>query len=423
MKKLEKALCVLKESTKIAGLESVIPFLSSPQRSVDVNFTIATHEGDKQFTGYRVQWNNALGPYKGGIRYHQNVDKDEVSTLALLMTIKNAVVGIPLGGAKGGIAFDPTQYLVRDLEKITRAYTRAITPIIGPTVDIPAPDVNTNAQTMGWIMDEYSKIVGKKSLAVVTGKPIDKGGSQGREEATGRGGLEILLKVCAQLKRTHEKPMTVAIQGFGNVGSHIARLCANAGFTITALADVAGGIHHDDGLDIDRTLKAKERRELLKKSCFCTGNLCNLKKCKFVGSTAVLYGDVDILVPAALEHQITKHNAHRINAKIILEMANGAITPEAETILTGRGITVIPDVLANAGGVVVSYFEWLQNMHGESWTKEKVDSKLHTIMVTAYTDVVSTAKKYKTSLRIGAYIVALRRITSAPTPQPLILNT
>lgn len=415
MKKLEKALFVLRESAKIAGLESVIPVVSAPERSVTVNVSVTTKNGIEHFTGYRVQWNNALGPYKGGIRYHLRVDADEVSTLALLMTIKNAVVGIPLGGAKGGIAFDPTQYSESDLEKITRAYIRAIAPIIGPTVDIPAPDVNTNAHTMGWVMDEYSTIVGKKSLGVVTGKPVDKGGSHGREEATGRGGLEILLQACAQFKRTNNNaPMTIAIQGFGNVGSHIARLCANAGFTIQAMADVTGGIHHDDGLDVKRTLLAKERHELLKKSCYCTGNLCNLKKCRFVGPSAVLYEDVDILVPAALEHQITQKNAHRVKAKIIVEMANGAITPEAEMILIKRGITVIPDVLANAGGVVVSYFEWLQNMHGETWTKEKVESKLHSIMVTAYKDVASTAKKYKTSLRMGAYIVALRRILAAP---------
>lgn len=413
MKKLDSALFVLKQSAQKAGLEAIIPSLLLPHRSVDVNYSVHTHKGTEIFTGYRVQWNNALGPYKGGIRYHPNVDRDEVSTLALLMTIKNAVVGIPLGGAKGGIAFDPTQYSARDLEKITRAYTRAIAPVIGPTIDIPAPDVNTNAQTMEWVMDEYSRIVGKKSLGVVTGKPVDKGGSQGREEATGRGGMEILLKACAHSKRTHKKPITIAIQGFGNVGSHIARLCANAGFTIQAIADAAGGIHHDDGLDVLRTIKAKERHELLKKSCYCTGEHCNLKHCAFVGATSVLYSDVDILIPAALEHQITKHNAHRIKAKIILEMANGAITPEAETILIKRGITVIPDVLANAGGVVVSYFEWLQNMHAEVWTKEKVESKLHDIMVTAYADVVLTAKNYKTSLRMGAYIVALRRIKSA----------
>lgn len=416
MKKLEKALFVLKESAKLAGLERVVPLMSAPNRSVTVNMSVATTKGVEHFTGYRVQWNNALGPYKGGIRYHPSVDEDEVSTLALLMAIKNAVVEIPLGGAKGGIAFDPTTYSDSDLEKITRAYARAIAPIIGPTVDIPAPDVNTNAHTMGWVVDEYSKIIGKKSLGVVTGKPVEKGGSQGREEATGRGGLEIILQACAHKKRDQTKPMTMAIQGFGNVGSHIARLCANAGFTITALADVAGGIHHDDGLDIERTIKAKERHTLLKKSCYCKGEHCNLKHCAFVGSTSVLYEDVDILIPAALEHQITKHNAHRIKAKIIVEMANGAITPEAEAILIKRGITVIPDVLANAGGVVVSYFEWLQNMHAEKWTKEKVESKLHDIMVTAYTDVVSTAKKYKTSLRMGAYIVALRRIKHHLTP-------
>lgn len=407
MNKLNKTLANLFNAGKIAKIKpSTLERLSKPEKSISVNFQV----GQKIFSGYRVQWNNTLGPYKGGIRYHPKADEDEVSTLAFLMTIKNAVVDIPFGGGKGGVRFDPQKHTLKEIEKITRVFTRSIAQNIGPHIDIPAPDVNTNSQIIDWIADEFENITGDKTRAVVTGKSIENNGSLGRISATGWGGREVLL--CAY-KKYFNKPIdeiTVAIQGFGNVGSHLARFLDQVGFRVIALAEAKGGIWHSDGLDVDKTLQATIEKEVLKKTCYCKGETCHLQKCHFVGPKNILEADVDILAPCALENQITKDNAHKIKAKIILELANGAITPEAEKILLKNGKIIIPDVLANAGGVVVSYFEWLQNLNNEHWSENKVNTKLTEIMKKSWDNVNATAKKYKTDFRTASYIVALKNL-------------
>ncbi|PJB52028.1 glutamate dehydrogenase [Candidatus Berkelbacteria bacterium CG_4_9_14_3_um_filter_33_5] len=408
---LKSSLYLLVRAGKVGKINpKLIERLLLPDRKIKVNFPIIINSKEEIFTGYRVQWNNLLGPYKGGIRYHAQANEDEVSNLAFLMAIKNAVVNIPFGGGKGGIQFNPQHYSTKGIEKITRGFIQVLAQNIGPQIDIPAPDVNTNSQIIDWMADEYEKITSDKTKAVVTGKSIENEGSLGRISATGRGGREVLLQTY---KKYFDKPasqITVAIQGFGNVGSQLARLLDQSGFKVIALAEAQGGIWHSDGLDIDRTLQATIQKEILKKTCYCKGKQCHLTKCHFVGPKNILSQDVDILAPAALENQITKENAHQIKAKLILEMANGAITPEAEKILLKKGKIIIPDVLANSGGVVVSYFEWLQNLNNEHWEKALVYQKLNKIMRRAYKNVDETAKKYKTDLRTASYIVALKNL-------------
>jgi len=408
---LKSSLYLLVRAGKVGKINpKLIERLLLPDRKIKVNFPIIINSKEEIFTGYRVQWNNLLGPYKGGIRYHAQANEDEVSNLAFLMAIKNAVVNIPFGGGKGGIQFNPQHYSTKGIEKITRGFIQVLAQNIGPQIDIPAPDVNTNSQIIDWMADEYEKITSDKTKAVVTGKSIENEGSLGRISATGRGGREVLLQTY---KKYFDKPasqITVAIQGFGNVGSQLARLLDQSGFKVIALAEVQGGIWHSDGLDIDRTLQATIQKEILKKTCYCKGKQCHLTKCHFVGPKNILSQDVDILAPAALENQITKENAHQIKAKLILEMANGAITLEAEKILLKKGKIIIPDVLANSGGVVVSYFEWLQNLNNEHWEKALVYQKLNKIMRRAYKNVDETAKKYKTDLRTASYIVALKNL-------------
>jgi len=408
---LKSSLYLLVRAGKVGKINpKLIERLLLPDRKIKVNFPIIINSKEEIFTGYSVQWNNLLGPYKGGIRYHAQENEDEVSNLAFLMAIKNAVVNIPFGGGKGGIQFNPQHYSTKGIEKITRGFIQVLAQNIGPQIDIPAPDVNTNSQIIDWMADEYEKITSDKTKAVVTGKSIENEGSLGRISATGRGGREVLLQTY---KKYFDKPasqITVAIQGFGNVGSQLARLLDQSGFKVIALAEVQGGIWHSDGLDIDRTLQATIQKEILKKTCYCKGKQCHLTKCHFVGPKNILSQDVDILAPAALENQITKENAHQIKAKLILEMANGAITPEAEKILLKKGKIIIPDVLANSGGVVVSYFEWLQNLNNEHWEKALVYQKLNKIMRRAYKNVDETAKKYKTDLRTASYIVALKNL-------------
>lgn len=414
MEKLQQALNLLQKAGKIAKISNkVIERLLIADRKIRVNIPVTIGNKIRYFTGYRVQWNNILGPYKGGLRYHNDADEDEVSTLAFLMTIKNAVVNIPLGGGKGGIKFNPHDYPQKELEKITRAFARAIAPNIGEKIDIPAPDVNTTPEMMDWISDEYSKFIGKKSPAVITGKTIKNGGSLGRDSATGMGGLFILENVCKKILKKKPQETTVAIQGFGNVGSHLARLLDDKGFRVVAIAEAQGGVYHEDGLNINQTIKAKVKKEILSKTCFCRGDSCQLKQCKIVGPTNILKEKVDIIVPAAIENQINLKNAKDIKAKIILEMANGGVSIDAESILAKRKKIIIPDVLANSGGVVVSYFEWLQNMKSEKWSEEMVNTKLKSVMQDAYEKVEAESKKYKTNFRVGAYILALKRIEKA----------
>jgi glutamate dehydrogenase/leucine dehydrogenase len=400
----------LKKVAKTANIPTLLlARLMEPDRIITVSLPITLDDGNiKTFTGYRVEHNNLLGPYKGGLRYHPNVSMDEVKALAFWMTMKCAVVDIPMGGGKGGITVDPKILSESELKKLTEVLTQRLAPIFGPTTDVPAPDVNTTPQIMSWLMDEYSKIVGKPSPAVVTGKPIDKGGSQGRTEATGFGGGYVLLHA---LKKLGMKPegLTVAIQGFGNVGYHAAVYLAEQGFKVVAVSDSREGIYVKEGLNPEKTLKCKKENGMLS-NCFCIGNACSTQNGKRITNEELLELPVDILIPAALENVIVAENADRIKAKIILELANGPITDEADEVLDKKGIPVIPDILANAGGVCTSYYEWYQNMHNEKWEKQEVLTKLKQQMERVTTEVFTTKEKYGTNLRDAAYILAIERL-------------
>ena len=409
----------LQEAAKIAEVNPLlIAELMEPERTLIVSLPFMKDNGSIESTnGYRVQHNSILGPYKGGLRYHADVAMDEVKALAFLMTMKNALVDVPLGGAKGGITIDPKLLSENELEQLTRLFTRRLGQSIGPLIDIPAPDVNTNAKIMAWIADEHGKSAqGKpgKHHAVVTGKPIEHGGSLGRTQATGLGGSYVLLEMLQKLKKD-KKQMTVAVQGFGNVGRYIAYYLQRAGCKIVALSDSKGGIYIPDGIsDIEQVQRCKEAKGYLA-GCYCIGSVCDVKyksslKGRDMKPEDILELPVDIVIPAAMENVITEKNASKIKASIVLEMANTPTTLEADKILAKRGITVIPDILANAGGVVVSYFEWYQNMHEEKWSERKVFVKLRTAMDNATDEVNKVKESHKITLREAAYVVALRRL-------------
>ena len=407
----------LKKAAKIINLdENILKSLSTPENIIEVDLSTKTNLGKTQtFKGYRVQYNNWLGPYKGGLRYHPKVDMDEVKSLSFWMMIKNALVDIPFGGGKGGIEIDPKNLSESQLEELTREFAKKLAPSIGPNVDVPAPDVNTNSKIMDWFEDEYSKVVGKKTLAVVTGKSLDNGGSEGREEATGMGGFFVLEELVKKLKM--KKPLTVAIQGFGNVGSNTASILFDHGYKIVAVSDVKGGIYGktESGFNIDLVRACRLEKGFLA-GCYCVGSVCDLAN-RFEDGTItneeLLELDVDILIPAALENVITEKNAPKIKAKIVFEMANGPTTQEADEILNERGILVVPYVLNNAGGVVVSYFEWLQNMNNEKWGKEEVNKRLKEKMEKAFDRVWKISQDKKVTSRTAAYVVALTRLIQA----------
>lgn len=392
--------------------------LSEPDRTIEVSLPLKMDNGEiERFKGFRVQYNNLRGPYKGGLRYNQLVSMDEVKALAFWMTIKNAVIDVPFGGAKGGIALDPKKLSENELKELTKLFTRKLVDIIGPNKDVPAPDVNTNPKIMGWIVDEYSKLVGKKTPAVVTGKPLNKGGSEGRTEATGLGGVTVLLAV---LKKLGKKPknLTVAVQGFGNVGKYTAYFLQKEGFKIVALSDSKGGIYIANGIpDINEVERCKEIRGLLA-GCYCVGSVCDLENkeklgAKTIPSDKILELPVDIIVPAALENVITGKNANKITASLILEMANVPTTIEANRTLNKKGIIVIPDILANSGGVATSYFEWSQNINNQKWTKKQVFSKLKEKMEKAVDDVWKMSKEHQVTLKEASYILAINRLQKA----------
>jgi glutamate dehydrogenase (NAD(P)+) len=374
--------------------------LTHPKRQIIVSCPIQMDNGEIEvFTGYRVQYNITLGPAKGGIRYHPDVSLDEVTALAAWMTWKCAVAHIPFGGGKGGIVCDPTRMSKRELEALTRRYVAEIIDAIGPEKDVPAPDVNTNEQVMAWIMDTYSMHVGHTSTAVVTGKPIELGGSLGRREATGRG-VMIVTREAARHLGLDIKGARVAVQGFGNVGSVSAALLAEIGAKIVAVTDWKGGVYNEKGLDIARLLDYVREKKTVD---------------DFPGGTALASDDfwsldVDVLIPAALENQITMDNAPQITAKIVTEGANGPTTPDAHKVLHDKGVFVIPDILANSGGVTVSYFEWVQDRYGYFWEEDEVNARLEKKMVEAFDDVLQTSLKYKVDLRTAAYIVAISRV-------------
>ncbi|HXG55875.1 MAG TPA: Glu/Leu/Phe/Val dehydrogenase [Vicinamibacterales bacterium] len=390
-------------AARLLGLDAGIwKILTHPKRQITVSCPIQMDNGEIEvFTGYRVQYNITLGPAKGGIRYHPDVSLDEVTALAAWMTWKCAVAHIPFGGGKGGVICDPTRMSRRELESLTRRYVAEIIDAIGPDKDVPAPDVNTDAQVMAWIMDTYSMHVGHTSTAVVTGKPIEMGGSLGRREATGRG-VMITTREAAKHLGFDIQGARVAVQGFGNVGSVSADLLHGIGAKIVAITDWKGGVFNAAGLDVSRMIDFARQHKTI--DGFPGGEpLENSELFKL---------DVDVLVPAALENQITMENAPDITAKIIAEGANGPTTPDAHKYLHDKGVFVIPDILANAGGVTTSYFEWVQDRHGYFWEEAEVNKRLEAKMCEAFEDVLETSIRYKTDMRTGAYIVAINRVAT-----------
>jgi len=395
-KQLEKAADIMKLD------KNIFEVIKEPVRIVEVNFPVVMDSGKvKTFKGYRSQHNNARGPFKGGIRFHPDVNIDEVKALSMWMTWKCSVVGIPYGGGKGGVIVDPKKLSEKEIERLSRAYIEAIKPFIGPLKDVPAPDVYTTPQIMAWMVDEYSRLEGNFTPGTITGKPLEVGGSKGRMYSTSKGGEYVTAKLAEKLKL--KKGASVAVQGFGNVGSFMAKFLHGAGYKIVALSDSKGAIFCDDGIDPDRAEEWKEKN----------GSLSDFKGCKNMSNEDLLELSVDILVPAALENVITKDNVDKIKAKAIVEMANGPTTPEADEILHKKGIPVVPDILANAGGVTVSYFEWVQNLMNFYWSEEEVLSKLKPLMDNAFDDVWSASKEHNVDLRMGAYIVAVKRVADA----------
>jgi glutamate dehydrogenase (NADP+) len=379
----------------------VLERLSQPHYVLQVAIPVRMDDGSlRVFTGYRVRYDISRGPAKGGIRYHPDVNLSEVKALAFFMAFKCAVVGIPFGGGKGGVVVNPKELSNLELERLSRGFIQQIADFIGPDIDVPAPDVYTTPTIMGWMMDEYSKITRKHSPDVITGKPISLGGSLGRDDATGRGGYYCIKELE---KRLGWKPdgIRVAIQGFGNAGQHVARLLHADGYQIVAVSDSRGGICRSDGFDIPALMRAKQDLGRLP------------EEGKKITNEELLESDVDILIPAALENQITADNAARIKARTVVELANGPTTPEGDAILRKRGILVVPDILANAGGVTVSYFEWVQNRAGLYWSEEEVHDRLRSIMTTSFSAVYDLAQRNNIDMRTAAYAHALNRIASA----------
>ncbi|MCA9387838.1 MAG: Glu/Leu/Phe/Val dehydrogenase, partial [Candidatus Andersenbacteria bacterium] len=354
------------------------------------------------FEAYRVQYDDSRGPFKGGIRYHRDVSLDEVKALSFWMLLKTAVVGIPMGGGKGGVIVDPDELSEGELERLTRAYVRAGGGIFGPLIDVPAPDVNTSGREMDWFVDEFAKLTGEHQPAVITGKTVENGGSEGRGKATAQGGYFVLEEAIKRIE-VGDAP-TVAIQGFGNAGGNMARICHEHGYKVVAVSDSSGGVYDENGLDVPALLEMEKGKKI-----------CDLPEYaeKCIENSALLELPVDVLVPAALENQITEENASRVQAKLVLELANGPTTPKADKILFEKGIPVVPDILANAGGVTVSYFEWDQNLKNEKWTEEEVDAKLSPIMKDSFAETAKRADEHGVDLRTGADILALERVQDA----------
>ncbi len=399
-------LSVLDKAAKAVGMkEEDYVLIKYPERELKVSVPVKMDDGSvRVFEGYRVQHSTSRGPCKGGIRYHQSVNEDEVKALAAWMSFKCAVVNIPYGGAKGGIKVDPSSLSKGELERLTRRYTAMILPIIGPEKDIPAPDVGTNAQVMDWIMDTYSMMNGYTIPGVVTGKDFEVGGSLGRSEATGRGVMIITMEVLDKYKLA-PPDVSVAVQGMGNVGSVAARLLYEKGCRIVAVSDVSGGIRKESGLNIPEIIDFVKQHKLLKDY--------NAEGVEHIDNRALLTTKCDILIPAALENQITADVAEDLNCRLIIEAANGPTTVEADAVLEKRGIVVLPDILTNAGGVIVSYCEWVQNLQSLTWDENDVNATLFKVMTRALTDVYHKARDYKISYRLAAYAVAIERLCTA----------
>ncbi|WP_249275029.1 Glu/Leu/Phe/Val family dehydrogenase [Terribacillus saccharophilus] len=387
---------------KLGYPEEVYELLKEPVRLMTVRIPVRMDDGStKIFTGYRAQHNDAVGPTKGGVRFHPEVSENEVKALSIWMSLKAGIVDLPYGGGKGGIICDPREMSFRELEGVSRGYVRAISQIVGPTKDIPAPDVMTNSQIMAWMMDEYSRMDEFNNPGFITGKPIVLGGSHGRETATATG-VTICLKEAAKQRDISIEGARVVIQGFGNAGSYLAKFMHEAGAKVIGISDAYGALHDPDGLDIDYLL---DRRDSF-------GTVTNLFK-STISNQELLELDCDILVPAAVENQITKDNAHNIKAQIVIEAANGPTTFEATKILTERGILIVPDVLASAGGVTVSYFEWVQNNQGFYWTEQEVEERLEKVMLKGFQNVYQTAQTRRVDMRLAAYMVGVRKMAEA----------
>ena len=389
---------------KLNADPAVYEILKNPMRVLEVSFPVRLDDGTvKTFTGYRSQHNNAVGPFKGGLRFHPNVTRDEVKALSTWMTFKCSVAGIPYGGGKGGMAIDPKDYSKAELERISKGFATAISPIIGEKVDIPAPDVNTNGQIMSWMVEAYEKVAGKSTKGVFTGKPLEFGGSLARTEATGYGVHLTAKKALAKLNMD-VKGATYAVQGFGNVGFYTAYYAHKDGAKIIAFSNSHVAIYNENGIDMEAVIKDFEENGRI---------LTNKDYGKDITNAELLELEVDVLAPCALENQITSENADRIKAKVITEGANGPTTPEADEILFKKGIVVIPDILANSGGVVVSYFEWVQNLQSYYWSFEEVQQKEDALLSTAFEDVWALADEYKVDLRNAAYMKSIERISKA----------
>jgi glutamate dehydrogenase (NADP+) len=392
--------------------EDALKRLKYPKASLSVSIPVRMDDGSlRVFQGYRVRYDDTRGPGKGGVRYHPNVSMDEVQSLAFWMTFKCALLNLPFGGAKGGITLNPKELSKQELERLTRGYIEAIADFIGPDVDILAPDVYTNATFMGWMMDQYSIIKRQISPAVVTGKPITMGGSLGRESATAMGAFAAMKTILPKFDRVPEKTR-IAVQGFGNVGGILAELLSKAGYKVVAVSDSQGGIYADKGLDIPSVRQYKNERRSMK-AVYCEGSVCNIVEHKVISNAELLTLDVDVLIPAALENQITEKNAEDIKAKLIFEVANGPISSAADTILEKKGIQVFPDILVNAGGVTVSYFEWVQNRSGLYWSLAEVNQKLQERMIEETEKTWAIARGKEVSMRTAAYIHALNRLGEA----------
>jgi len=384
--------------------ENVVEYMRWPQREFTVNFPVRRENGKiEMFTGYRVHHSTVMGPCKGGIRYSTNVTLDEVRALAMLMTWKCSLVGLPYGGAKGGVLVDPKALTLREREGLTRRYASELLPLISPHSDIPAPDMGTGPQEMAWIMDTYSMTVGYAARAVVTGKPINIGGSQGRNEATGRGVIITMVEALDRMGMTNNGSISLVIQGFGNVGSHAAAHAHELGFKIVGVSDIDGGLYNANGLDIPALRAYVDEHKTI---------------AGFVGGDTVTNAELltlpcDVLIPAAMEGQITEHNASHLRTKLIIEAANGPTTTEADDIINERGIVLVPDILANAGGVIVSYFEWVQGLQEFFWDKEEVFRQLERILVRSYDATATTAEKNNVDMRTAAQMLAIQRVGDA----------
>jgi glutamate dehydrogenase (NADP+) len=410
---LEDAVYRVERIGEAAGVSAeVINALRYPKECLLATLPVRMDDGSTEhFPAYRCRYNAALGPTKGGIRFHPDVTPEEVQALALWMTIKCAAVGLPFGGGKGGVTVDPKRLSRMELERLSRAYMRAMADIVGPDHDIPAPDVYTNARIMGWMVDEYQAIRRIKAPAVITGKPISMGGSPGRDEATGRGAF-IVIQELAKRRGFDPSSTRVAIQGFGNASYHVARLLERAGYKIVAVSDSKGGIVSEKGFDVESLQQHKQAtREL--RGVYCSGSVCELVEHERISNQELLELDVEMLIPGALGGVIGEGNVERIKAPLIVEVANGPIASEVDRILEERGILVLPDVLANAGGVTVSYFEWVQNRQGYGWTIEEVRSRLEERLGTAFAEIWRVHQEEQRSMRAATYAVAMRRIAEA----------